>query len=325
VQYRDLAGNESATVEKSIQLDFYPAQPASSNYQLHKDVAALSGGTHQSSSYHLSGTGGQTLASGSAASSSNYRATLGFWPLRHTATTPPEPRPVPPTLLAPTDGITLTDRTVTFSWRDGDAPQLPAQEFLVEVRDTTGTVIQSSGWMAGTAWTAPMLNEGTYQWLVKARAAGQESTWSSVRTFTIDTTEPSTEPPELISDYTVGAPGSNFVFTASHFPAGSETVISVKAPETTEFVEVYRFTVPNNGTFVFVIYIPPSAAAGNYTVRVATQLPGMALAQSEAIELEQVLTIEGDGTAHNGPPPADAPVIPAIPEDTTLYLPLVVR
>jgi hypothetical protein len=35
--------------------------------------------------------------------------------------------------------------------------------------------------------------------------------------------------------------------------------------------------------------------------------------------------LEGDGTAHNGPPPADAPVIPAIAEDTTLYLPLVVR
>ncbi|NTW00032.1 MAG: hypothetical protein HGA19_01865 [Oscillochloris sp.] len=80
VQFRDRAGNTSQTIERSIRLNFYPAQQVSANYRLRSDVVGISGQSHQSSSYRLDSTAGQTLASGSYAKSSNYRATLGFWP-----------------------------------------------------------------------------------------------------------------------------------------------------------------------------------------------------------------------------------------------------
>ena len=79
-QFRDRAGNMSLTTEQSTRLDFYPARSASASYRLHSDVSAISGEPHQSSSYRLNSTAGQTLASGSYATSSGYRAALGFWP-----------------------------------------------------------------------------------------------------------------------------------------------------------------------------------------------------------------------------------------------------
>ena len=79
-QFRDRAGNMSLTTEQSTRLDFYPAQLASVSYRLRSDVSAISGEPHQSSSYRLNSTAGQTLASGSYATSSGYRTALGFWP-----------------------------------------------------------------------------------------------------------------------------------------------------------------------------------------------------------------------------------------------------
>jgi hypothetical protein len=332
VQYRDRAGNESNSIEKSIALDFYPAQPASSTYRLQKDVAARSGGSHQSSSYRLSGTGGQTLASGDAATSTSYRATLGFWALMEGSGSPAL---MPPTLLAPTNGITMTSSMVTFSWQDGNDVQSPAQEFLVEVRDTAGTVIESSGWLTDTTWTAPALDDNTYRWLVKARSDGQESTWSPAWTVTVDTdaTTPDPDPdhaPTLISDYTVGSPGSTFVFTATNFPADSLMTISIREPGMTGFVELHQHTIPDNGTLVFVIPIMSSAPTGEYTVRVETQLPGMTVAQDQTIVRERMLTIQQDAALHDNRPPEDSIEMRPVGDGRTtrsqqVYLPLVVR
>ncbi|NCC37378.1 MAG: carboxypeptidase regulatory-like domain-containing protein, partial [Chloroflexia bacterium] len=80
VQFRDRAGNLSQAVEQSTRLDFYPAQPSSASYRLRSDVSAISGEPHQSGNYRLNSTAGQTLASGSYATSTGYRAALGFWP-----------------------------------------------------------------------------------------------------------------------------------------------------------------------------------------------------------------------------------------------------
>ncbi|WP_240695926.1 collagen binding domain-containing protein, partial [Candidatus Chloroploca sp. Khr17] len=80
VQFRDRAGNLSQTVEQSTRLDFYPAQPSSASYRLRSDVSAISGESHQSGNYRLNSTAGQTIASGSYATSTGYRAALGFWP-----------------------------------------------------------------------------------------------------------------------------------------------------------------------------------------------------------------------------------------------------
>lgn len=79
VQFHDRAGNVSPMVERRVQLNFYPAQPASASYRLTTNVTAMQGAAPTSSNYRLNSTTGETLASGGAASSAGYRATLGFW------------------------------------------------------------------------------------------------------------------------------------------------------------------------------------------------------------------------------------------------------
>ncbi len=78
IQYKDAAGNRSATISGSIALDFYPAKPQSANYRIQKDVMAISGGAHQSASYQLTSTLGQAV-SNTGSSSANYRSTWGYW------------------------------------------------------------------------------------------------------------------------------------------------------------------------------------------------------------------------------------------------------
>ncbi len=78
VQYKDAAGNRSATISGSIPLDFYPARPQSANYRIQKDVMAISGGAHQSANYQLNSTLGQAVSSGGA-SSASYASTWGYW------------------------------------------------------------------------------------------------------------------------------------------------------------------------------------------------------------------------------------------------------
>ena len=78
VQYRDAAGNVSATITGNIALDFYPAKPQSANYRIQKDVLAMNGGAHQSANYQLNGTLGQAVTNGGS-SSANYNSTWGYW------------------------------------------------------------------------------------------------------------------------------------------------------------------------------------------------------------------------------------------------------
>ena len=78
VQYRDAAGNVSATITGNITLDFYPDKPQSANYRIQKDVVAMNGGSHQSANYQLNGTLGQAVTNGGS-SSANYNSTWGYW------------------------------------------------------------------------------------------------------------------------------------------------------------------------------------------------------------------------------------------------------
>jgi hypothetical protein len=331
VQFRDQAGNTSQTVERSILLNFYPAQPASTSYHLRSDVSALSGEPHQSSTYRLHSTAGQALASGAYATSSAYRAALGFWPrIQEGASLPPGNQPPRrPTLLTPEMGSTVTDTTTpVFTWQDNGDPDNGPQppQFRVSLQSLNGTQVAESGWLSGTSWTPPALGNGTYQWRMKAWDGAAESAWTGTRTLTIET-EGSSPEPYFHSDYTIGGPGSTFIFTAGHFPPGAQTTIAVQEPGMSEFETVAQLPVPDSGTLLFILRIPSSAAPGQYMVRitVAGEEPLLAAAGTQStLTLEQPLTIVADDPPHTDPPPADMPIID--PSGTyTVYLPMVKR
>ncbi|NJP07051.1 MAG: peptidoglycan DD-metalloendopeptidase family protein, partial [Chloroflexaceae bacterium] len=262
VQYRDAAGNESETVEKSIELNFYPAQPSSSNYRIVKDVVALSGGSQQSSNYRLSSTGGQNLASGSIATSTGYRATLGFWTVMAAGTTPPPPGLQPPMPMIPTEPMS---NPVTLSWQPVSSTDA---EYLVEVRDATGNVVYSSSWMSGTTWTAPPLANGSYEWRVKARANGEESDWSDSWSVTVDTGTQPLLPPTLLT------PADEAVLDSNTVTFAWEAVSIPDAEYVLEVRDTDDNLVTSSGWITDTTWVALSLADGSYQWHVKVRADG---------------------------------------------------
>jgi surface antigen len=330
-QFRDRAGNTSQTVERSIRLDFYPAQPSSAHYRLRSDVSAISGEPHQSSSYRLNSTAGQLLASGNYATSSSYRAALGFWPRIHAPTTSPPSNQPPhrPTLLTPPNGSTTDTATPTFTWNDtGDPDHGPqaTRSFRVSLHNLDGTQVAESGWISDTSWTAPTLADGTYQWRVKASDGAAESAWTGVWNLTVET---GGDPPEpyFTSDYTLGGPGSTFVFTAVHFPPGAQASIALREPGQSDFRTLTQIPVPDSGTLIFVIPIPSAAPPGEYVVRITVNGVMMQTTRTgtqSLLTLEQPLTIVADAPVRTDPLPEGVTIVD-IAGASNIYLPLVVR
>jgi hypothetical protein len=246
---------------------------------------------------------------------------------------PPDPTNQPPnrpTLLTPPNGSTTDTATPTFTWNDtGDPDNGPqaTRSFWVTLRSLDGTQVAESGWISDTRWTAPTLADGTYQWRVKASDGAAESAWTGNWNLTIKTSE-NPPKPYFRSNYTLGGPGSTFVFTAGHFPAGAEATMSIREPGMSDFRTVTRLPVPDSGTLVFVLSIPTSAAPGEYIVQIAVDGQNLlASAETQAsLRLEQSLTIAAEEPPHTDPPPDGVPVI-VPPESGTpnIYLPLVVR
>ncbi len=97
-------------------------------------------------------------------------------------TTPPNT----PTLGTPKDLAATPDTTPAFGWTSVTG----AKRYTVEVAaDTDFTAIRVTGTPTTNAFTVPnagALGYGTYYWRVKAAdAAGNESGWSAVRSFTV--------------------------------------------------------------------------------------------------------------------------------------------
>lgn len=78
IQLRDRAGNESALLRASVELDLTNEQPSSTNYTVACSVVAHGGGQSSSTSYTVRSTIGQEVASG-AASSASYTVNSGLW------------------------------------------------------------------------------------------------------------------------------------------------------------------------------------------------------------------------------------------------------
>jgi hypothetical protein len=130
-QYRDRAGNESARIEQSVLLDFYPALPSSARYQIAREIQASNGSIGATSErYQMHSTGGQTVASSSPMSSPNYQATLGFWTLRDEGHGTPPATPTPTVPSQPNAPTLTSDYTVgspgsTFPRDAQHLPYLP--------------------------------------------------------------------------------------------------------------------------------------------------------------------------------------------------------
>ncbi len=135
VQVKDKAGNVSATLERTVTLDFYPAQPSSAGYRIAKDVQGTGGVQSGSASYRLGSTSGQAIASSKPASSPRYQLTSGFWPLREAVP------PIDPT-LTPTPTATATpgepsDPTLTPTATATATPGEPSDPTLTPTATAT--------------------------------------------------------------------------------------------------------------------------------------------------------------------------------------------
>ena len=98
--------------------------------------------------------------------------------------------PTAPTLTAPTDAAQTNDATPAFDWSDiGDAA---SYELLVDNdSDFSSPTIDQTGISPSNFTPGPALADATYSWKVRARdAASNPGTYSSVRTFTVDTAGP---------------------------------------------------------------------------------------------------------------------------------------
>lgn len=116
--------------------------------------------------------------------------------------------------------------------------------------------------------------------------------------------------PSLQSDYQTGGPGSVFVFTADHFPAGAMLHIALREPAMNTFKPLMQLPVPENGRLVFALAIPTSAAPGEYVVRVSVDEAQQASSGLQAsLVREQSVTIQTDAPVHNDPPASNIPVM----------------
>ena len=98
--------------------------------------------------------------------------------------------PVAPTLVSPDDGVRTADSTPTLSWNTVSDNSLPVT-YNLQVDDDSGFSSPTenvSGRTSNSYTTSSPLADGTWYWRVQARDnAGNVGSWSSGRSFTVDT------------------------------------------------------------------------------------------------------------------------------------------
>jgi hypothetical protein len=107
-----------------------------------------------------------------------------------TTVAPPSQAPIPPTLLSPSNGSTITDTTPTFDWSTvADATQYQVQ---IDNHDSFASPERDATMSASIYTPASGLSDGAYYWRVRAHdTAGNWSDWATVWNATIDTAPPS--------------------------------------------------------------------------------------------------------------------------------------
>jgi len=114
----------------------------------------------------------------------------------NTLTLTPIAVPFQPSLISPTNTSSIIGNSLKFTWNS----IANATEYYVEY---TGPSNGNSGWITTPSFDVNSLSSGTYNWHVKARNLGGESSWSDWWTFTL-------QPP---ADVWVHVQGSGFEFT----------------------------------------------------------------------------------------------------------------
>lgn len=117
--------------------------------------------------------------------------------------------PDAPTLISPSDKSVIDDPTPELIWDPVIDPDLDTVTYYIEVDDISGdfsSPIAFNSTMIGiTSWVVDNpLSDGSYKWRVRANDSFNDSLWSTVWEFTVDTRTPTT-------DHTVLKQGWNLV------------------------------------------------------------------------------------------------------------------
>ncbi len=98
--------------------------------------------------------------------------------------------PDSPNILTPTDGTHTSDNTTTLTWD----PVIGADSYILQINDASNFIAQivnASLLGSATDYQTPELPDDTYYWRILAiDSAGDPGNWSSIWSFTIDTTNP---------------------------------------------------------------------------------------------------------------------------------------
>ncbi|HMQ35240.1 MAG TPA: peptidoglycan DD-metalloendopeptidase family protein, partial [Chloroflexaceae bacterium] len=98
--------------------------------------------------------------------------------------------PRQPTLVAPANGSTLSDRALTLTWQDqGDPDNFPRsyRDYEIVLRKLDGSWSQRRPWATESSWALTVPSDGTYAWRVQAGDGELASGWTAERTFTVIT------------------------------------------------------------------------------------------------------------------------------------------
>lgn len=106
--------------------------------------------------------------------------------------------PPAPALDSPADGVIITTTTPLLQWKTVIDPSGVTYEVQLASNSTFATLVANptnltaaAGASYATFTSGSALDDGTYYWRVRAiDGAGNESNWSSARSFTVDTTAP---------------------------------------------------------------------------------------------------------------------------------------
>ncbi|MFN4133810.1 MAG: hypothetical protein ACK4GQ_05535, partial [Candidatus Hadarchaeales archaeon] len=110
------------------------------------------------------------------------------WSFRVDTVAPPAP-----SLISPADGIKTNNKTPTLSWENTCVENSLPVIYYVEISDdsTFSHVNYSSGPLMDKIWVTSLLPDGRWYWRVYENDnAGNQSPWSTVRSFYVDTTAP---------------------------------------------------------------------------------------------------------------------------------------
>ena len=115
--------------------------------------------------------------------------------------------PTVPSLSSPSDGSATSDNTVALDWSDSSDSGAGVSNYEVQVDDSSSFSSPNySATPGSSSSTTSALADGLYYWRARAKDnAGNWSSWSSSRSFRVDTTAPSV--PTLSSPATGSSTG----------------------------------------------------------------------------------------------------------------------